>query len=343
MYDPQVARFLSPDPYIQDGGNWLNYNRYAYCLNNPLVYTDPSGELHWIPIVAAIVMSGMQAGGNAIYNGGDFWEGAIQGAVIGAVTAGIGIGASYLAASITSAIPMNGFAESLVHGGLGYLSSGAISYIATGKWDWNAALIGGVTAFAIKTIQFFDENLTVPDYSNTSTNSNSSGYLNLNDVKNEAKKLGIEEGKYGLGKITLQAANSRGMYLDYRTKGFYQYENGQKIPVLGFVHRSFFGMETTMHISPKATLHPNLLELVLRHEGTHMYHYYFRLDKTMSRDDFHIRTENGAYTDSWKYIKSLPPNIRPAFQSWYHEILKYLNNNFNIWDPRFAPPSFPLP
>ena len=45
VYDPAVAQFLSPDPYIQDGGNWLNYNRYAYCYNNPTRYTDPSGEV----------------------------------------------------------------------------------------------------------------------------------------------------------------------------------------------------------------------------------------------------------------------------------------------------------
>lgn len=45
VYDPAVAQFLSPDPYIQDAGNWLNYNRYAYCYNNPTRYTDPSGEI----------------------------------------------------------------------------------------------------------------------------------------------------------------------------------------------------------------------------------------------------------------------------------------------------------
>jgi len=43
VYDPLTAQFFSPDPFIQDPGNWLNYNRYAYCLNNPLIYTDPSG------------------------------------------------------------------------------------------------------------------------------------------------------------------------------------------------------------------------------------------------------------------------------------------------------------
>lgn len=44
VYDPLMAQFLSPDPYIQAPGSWMNYNRYAYCWNNPLIYTDPSGE-----------------------------------------------------------------------------------------------------------------------------------------------------------------------------------------------------------------------------------------------------------------------------------------------------------
>lgn len=45
MYDPVVGRFLSPDPYVQAPDFSQNYNRYSYCLNNPLKYTDPSGEL----------------------------------------------------------------------------------------------------------------------------------------------------------------------------------------------------------------------------------------------------------------------------------------------------------
>ncbi|MDR2804208.1 MAG: hypothetical protein LBB85_00985 [Dysgonamonadaceae bacterium] len=43
LYDAALGRFLSPDPYIQDATNSQNYNRYSYCLNNPLKYTDPSG------------------------------------------------------------------------------------------------------------------------------------------------------------------------------------------------------------------------------------------------------------------------------------------------------------
>jgi hypothetical protein len=43
LYDPYLQRFLSPDPYVQSPHNAQNYNRYAYALNNPLMYTDPSG------------------------------------------------------------------------------------------------------------------------------------------------------------------------------------------------------------------------------------------------------------------------------------------------------------
>ena len=43
IYDPYLQRFISPDPYIQDPTDAQNYNRYSYCMNNPLMYTDPSG------------------------------------------------------------------------------------------------------------------------------------------------------------------------------------------------------------------------------------------------------------------------------------------------------------
>jgi len=45
VYDPVVQQFLSPDPYVQMPDNPLNYNRYSYALNNPLHWTDPTGEM----------------------------------------------------------------------------------------------------------------------------------------------------------------------------------------------------------------------------------------------------------------------------------------------------------
>ena len=44
MYDhPLVGRMLSPDIVIQDPEYSQSYNRYSYCFNNPLRFTDPSG------------------------------------------------------------------------------------------------------------------------------------------------------------------------------------------------------------------------------------------------------------------------------------------------------------
>ncbi|MNE39537.1 hypothetical protein D3C87_1258930 [compost metagenome] len=45
LYDPKLHRFLQPDNNIQDPFNAQNYNRYGYVMNNPLRYTDPSGEI----------------------------------------------------------------------------------------------------------------------------------------------------------------------------------------------------------------------------------------------------------------------------------------------------------
>jgi RHS repeat-associated protein len=43
VYDPELGRFLSPDPNVQFIANLQSYNRYSYVLNNPLRYTDPTG------------------------------------------------------------------------------------------------------------------------------------------------------------------------------------------------------------------------------------------------------------------------------------------------------------
>lgn len=56
MYDPVVSSFLSVDQYVQSPSNSQIFNRYAYCLNNPLRYVDPNGELWWeAAIVGAII------------------------------------------------------------------------------------------------------------------------------------------------------------------------------------------------------------------------------------------------------------------------------------------------
>ena len=107
VYDPYLGRFLSPDAFVQAPTNPQNFNRYSYCLNNPLRYTDPSGE----SIIAAIIIGalvssavdyGMQvafnylngySGKDAWFNKVDFFDIAVSG-VLGVITAGYGTAAN---------------------------------------------------------------------------------------------------------------------------------------------------------------------------------------------------------------------------------------------------------
>ena len=44
LYDNKLGRMLSIDNYAGQDGSSQSFNRYSYVLNNPLMYTDPSGE-----------------------------------------------------------------------------------------------------------------------------------------------------------------------------------------------------------------------------------------------------------------------------------------------------------
>ncbi len=43
VYDAELGRFLSADPYVQSPYQTNSFNRYSYVWNNPLKYTDPTG------------------------------------------------------------------------------------------------------------------------------------------------------------------------------------------------------------------------------------------------------------------------------------------------------------
>ena len=45
MYDPVMSSFLSVDRYVQNPWSAQGFNRYAYCMYNPLRYVDPTGWL----------------------------------------------------------------------------------------------------------------------------------------------------------------------------------------------------------------------------------------------------------------------------------------------------------
>lgn len=104
IYDPILGRMLSPDRFIQDPLFSQSYNRYSYCWNNPLRYTDPSGDAVVAGMVIGAVVGGYIGGAIQSQNFNPFtaqywndgWQGFLGGAIVGGLT-GWSVGAKIAA------------------------------------------------------------------------------------------------------------------------------------------------------------------------------------------------------------------------------------------------------
>jgi RHS repeat-associated protein len=52
-YDPVAGRFVQSDTLVPEPANPMAFDRYAYTLNNPVKYTDPTG--HWVETAIDVV------------------------------------------------------------------------------------------------------------------------------------------------------------------------------------------------------------------------------------------------------------------------------------------------
>ena len=138
VYDPMTAQFFSPDPYVQAPGNWLNYNRYGYCYNNPFKYTDPSGEFIITAMVAGAILNlAIQTMSGNVHSLGDAGIAAGIGALAG--------GAGAWAGSATS-IALGGGTGFLVGGATGAAGGAAGGFVggAGNAWMGGASFADGL-------------------------------------------------------------------------------------------------------------------------------------------------------------------------------------------------------
>ncbi len=117
LYDPVIGRFFSPDPFVQAPGFTQSYNRYSYCLNNPVMFTDPDGEVVWfVPVIIGAAIGAYTGGviankgqynpGQWNYSSGKTWGYVLGGAVVGGLAglAGGAIAGSGIPMANTAAI-----------------------------------------------------------------------------------------------------------------------------------------------------------------------------------------------------------------------------------------------
>jgi RHS repeat-associated protein len=162
LYDPVVGRFISADGMVPEPGNLQAFNRYSYCVNNPVVYVDPSGNsflgsffsglLAGIAFAAVmivcpecgIVAAGMMAGAvggasSAAFSGAGLTaitQGAMMGAALGGVMAGlaqVGVPTAVLIGAGAGAAYATGGPQGLLEFGAG-LAGGLLGGAATAAY-----------------------------------------------------------------------------------------------------------------------------------------------------------------------------------------------------------------
>lgn len=179
VYDPVIGRFLSADPVIQDPENLQSLNRYAYCINNPLSLTDPSGyswlsdnwksllsaaiaitvsvvSLGTATALGAVILSGALGGfaggfSGALLNGGNLGQALVAG-VIGGVIGGATAFLSYAAGGFSN-IEMKSLTKlemTLIKAGRHAFADawmgGVKSAISGGEWSPIRDMIGGAVS-----------------------------------------------------------------------------------------------------------------------------------------------------------------------------------------------------
>ena len=167
LYDPVLGRFFSPDNYVQMPDNSQNFNRYSYCLNNPLKYTDSSGDLFGIDdaIIAFAAFNMASSMMQAAFEGKSVWKAGVLSLLSSGASYGIGelfkgtaatfgnellrAGAHGLASGVISALDGDNFASAFVSGAA---ASGMGSYAQSvdmnlGLMVASTTAMGGVVAW----------------------------------------------------------------------------------------------------------------------------------------------------------------------------------------------------
>ena len=365
LYDPVIARFFSPDNFVQAPDFTQSFNRYSYCLNNPLQYVDPSGE-SFIALGFAIgamvnVISQMITGN--INSAGDFLFSAFIGGIAGVVSGAVG-SAAMSAAGVGGFL--GGAASGAASGAAGGFVAGTGNALVGGSdfgtalgygWIGGAAgaLFGGLTGGlaagitdAIHGYNFWDGSFveefatggSVPegDYIEFARRYNNSPISEQCDIQlNErvCNTFGVKVCDYNIEEITTKTSDFGTNSHIYGLNAECMFVNTEKKYLVGGYVTGNSVSGTHVHVSPSNTVQNDVIfRAVAGHELTHAYHHY--MVATWGLNWNHVFSDRAAYHYSFNvYIRN--GYIYRAMST----MVDALNLNFWGWYPGiYASPFF---
>ena len=299
LYDPVIARFFSPDNFVQAPDFTQSYNRYSYCLNNPLQYVDPSGE-SFIAAAFAIgaltnvffqmITGNINSAGDFLFSAGIGGLAGMAGAAAGSAAASaVGIG-GFLGGAASGAAS-GAVAGSITSFGNTFMSSHnlgtSIGYGVLGgiMGALSGGLMGGLSRGILDARHGYDfldgsfyEEFEIGDVGDKGNyKKHAAVYDNSHLADSNDKYLkeriyntyGVKEGDFNINVITTRAKHygltDLGWYINTR-KGYI---------VAGYVYNNTAIMGVEYHISPYVTSSSDIIfQAYAGHELIHAYHRY---------------------------------------------------------------------
>jgi RHS repeat-associated protein len=302
VYDPVMARFLSPDNYVQSLKNSQGFNRYSYCLNNPLIYSDPDGNnpLLFAVFLAGIINSAFQISSGNVHNMGDL----ALSFGIGALAGGAG---AFVGGAVAGTIGIGGFTGGAIAGGAGGAAGGFIGgsgnawmngsdfgdvLMAGAEGIFSGVVAGGLLGGLGRGISDYSQGYNfwdgtgvdeyvigtcskdlIDQYKINARNYNSGSSADYNDPALQDRttaEFGVKVGDMNLEPMTTKPGDgygltgSRGDFVNFKTHNIV---SGYQIPTTG--------SKQAIHASP-ATLFADKIDFraVVGHELDHAFHYY---------------------------------------------------------------------
>ncbi|MGM9591695.1 MAG: RHS repeat-associated core domain-containing protein, partial [Oscillospiraceae bacterium] len=129
-YDPEIGRFINADTYTTtDADGLLSTNMFAYCENNPVMGTDPTGEL-WAQFAIGVASQYVGDVLGNIAGGKTGWD-------IFKPTSSIG---EYIASGVSAMIPGSKIVSSVMRSTVSTAITEGENFIKTGNFDVRATV-----------------------------------------------------------------------------------------------------------------------------------------------------------------------------------------------------------